>query len=169
MCRQCQTAPNQTYSWQWIGSRCSFNGPARSSDLNRLDFWLWGHSNTVVYSELVNYLQQRVDNACLEMRIKRGILERNAVLCYRESKVVLIYMGITEGTCCRDTRKSTISQRHWFLDLCRLGLWCSFKWALYTLKPVTLSFNTLYKKLLAMSLNYLRRHFSRFTRTETCL
>jgi hypothetical protein len=158
----------QTYSWQWIGRRCPVNETARSCDLNPLDFSLWGHSNTVVYSEPINYLQQRVDNACLEMRIKRGIFERicSSVLPRAESW----HTSESHRAPAVETHENLpYLSGHWSLDLWRLGLLCSFKWVLYTLKPVTLSFNILYKKLRVMSLNYLRTHFSRFTRTGTCL
>jgi hypothetical protein len=35
---------------QWIGCGGTVNWPAGSPDFNSLDFWLWAHLKTVVYS-----------------------------------------------------------------------------------------------------------------------
>jgi hypothetical protein len=70
---------NQTFSEQWIGSGGPVNWPARSPDLNPLGFWLWGHLKTLVYLAPINdleVLQQRVQNACQEIRVKPGIFDR---------------------------------------------------------------------------------------------
>jgi hypothetical protein len=70
---------NQTFSEQWIGRGGPVNWPARSPDRNPLDFWLWRHLKTLVYSAPINDLegkQQRVQNACQEIRVKPGIFDR---------------------------------------------------------------------------------------------
>jgi hypothetical protein len=70
---------NQTFGEHWIGHGSPVNWPARSRDLNPLDFWLWGHLNTLVYSAPINdveVLQQRVQNACHEIRVEPGIFDR---------------------------------------------------------------------------------------------
>jgi hypothetical protein len=70
---------NQTTGEQWIGCGGPINWPARSPDLNPLDFWLLGHLNTWVYSapiEDLEVLQQRVENACQEIRATPGIFDR---------------------------------------------------------------------------------------------
>jgi hypothetical protein len=48
---------NQTFGEQWIGCGGAVNWPARSPDLNPLDFWLWGHLKTLVYSAPINDLR----------------------------------------------------------------------------------------------------------------
>jgi hypothetical protein len=53
-------------------------------NLNPLDFWLWGHLKTSVYSAPINdleVLQQQVQNACQEIQVKPGIFDtvRNSV------------------------------------------------------------------------------------------
>jgi hypothetical protein len=70
---------NQTFGKQWIRHGGPVNWPARSPDLNPLDFWLWGHLKTLVYSALfsdLEVLQQRVKNACQEILVKPGIFDR---------------------------------------------------------------------------------------------
>jgi hypothetical protein len=70
---------NQTFGEHWTGRGDPVNWPAQSSDLNPLDFWLWEHLNTFVYSVPINdleVLQQRVENSCQEMRVKPGIFGR---------------------------------------------------------------------------------------------
>ena len=44
-----------------------------------LDFWLWGRVKTLVYWELIRdlrVLQQRLESACQEFRVKQQIYER---------------------------------------------------------------------------------------------
>jgi hypothetical protein len=48
---------NQTFGEQWIGCGGPVDWPARSPDLNPLDFWLWGHLKTLVYSAPINELR----------------------------------------------------------------------------------------------------------------
>jgi hypothetical protein len=58
---------NQTFGEQWIGRGGPVNWPARSPDLNSLDFWLPGHLKALVCSAPISdleVLQQRVQNAC---------------------------------------------------------------------------------------------------------
>jgi hypothetical protein len=79
---------NQTLYEQWIGQGGLVNWPARSPDLNPLDFWLWGHLNTSVYSAPSNdleVLQQRVENAWQGKRVKPGIFNECAYLCVTKS------------------------------------------------------------------------------------
>ena len=55
----------QAFNEQWIGQEGPVVWPARSLDLNPLDFWLWGHLKTLVYSTPVNdinTLQDRIFN-----------------------------------------------------------------------------------------------------------
>jgi hypothetical protein len=61
------------------GSGGSVNWPARSPELKPLDFWLWGHLQTMMYSALINnleILQQYIENACKESRVKPEIVDR---------------------------------------------------------------------------------------------
>jgi hypothetical protein len=70
---------NQTFGEQWIGRGGPVNWPARSPDLNPLEFWLRGHVEALVYSARINgleVLQHRVENACQESRVKPGIFYR---------------------------------------------------------------------------------------------
>jgi hypothetical protein len=48
---------NQTFSDQRIGRGGPFSCPARSPDISTLDFWLWVHLKTLVYSEPINGIQ----------------------------------------------------------------------------------------------------------------
>jgi hypothetical protein len=70
---------NQTIGEQWIGRGGQAKWPAQLPDLNILDFWLWEHLKTLVYSAPISdleVLQQRVKNACLDIRLKPGIFDR---------------------------------------------------------------------------------------------
>jgi hypothetical protein len=65
---------NQSFDEEWTGRGDPAIWPARSSDLNPLDFWLWGHLNYLVHSAPINeleVLQQRVENAYQEIRVKQ--------------------------------------------------------------------------------------------------
>jgi hypothetical protein len=58
---------HQTFGEQWIGCGGPVIWPARSPDLNPLDFWLRGHVKALVYSAPINDfegLEQRVENVC---------------------------------------------------------------------------------------------------------
>jgi hypothetical protein len=70
---------SQTFGEQRIGREGPVNWSARSPDLNPLDFWLWGHLRILVYSSPINdleVLQQRLQNACQEIRVKPIIFDR---------------------------------------------------------------------------------------------
>jgi hypothetical protein len=56
---------NQTLVEQWTGSGGQVNWPDRSPDLNPLDFWLWGHLKTLVYSALINDLITAMSRECV--------------------------------------------------------------------------------------------------------
>lgn len=52
---------------KWIGRGGPVAWPARSPDLNPLDFFLWGHLKSVIYEgevDDVNTLQRRIQHAC---------------------------------------------------------------------------------------------------------
>jgi hypothetical protein len=50
---------NNNYTNRWIGRRGPIAWPARSPDLNPLDFYLWGHLKTIVYLAAVEVLRIR--------------------------------------------------------------------------------------------------------------
>lgn len=54
---------NQTFPGRWIGRRGTIEWPARSPDLNPLDFFLWGHTKNLIYKnrpQNVEELQARI-------------------------------------------------------------------------------------------------------------
>lgn len=64
---------------KWIGRGGPVPWPARSPDLNPLDFYLWGHLKSVVYETevpTVEELQIRIDNACSMIRRDRTIFAK---------------------------------------------------------------------------------------------
>lgn len=70
---------NQTYANNWIGRGGPVPWPARSPDLNPLDFFLWGHLKSIVYSspvESVEDLRVRISNGIERIRQTPGIFER---------------------------------------------------------------------------------------------
>lgn len=67
------------FGHRWIGRGGPVAWPPRSPDLNPLDFYLWGHLKTLVYSEPVNNaaeLRERINNCCNIIRNTPGIFER---------------------------------------------------------------------------------------------
>lgn len=70
---------NQHYSNRWIGRRGTQSWPPRSPDLNSLDFFLWGHLKTLVYSIPINTeeeLRNRIIVCFDNIRNTPGIFQR---------------------------------------------------------------------------------------------
>jgi hypothetical protein len=64
---------NNTYLDRWVGR------PPRSTDLNPLDFYLWGHLNTLVYAAPVGNeetLHRCIVDACQTILNSPSIVER---------------------------------------------------------------------------------------------
>uniref|UniRef100_A0A1B6JM23 Tc1-like transposase DDE domain-containing protein n=1 Tax=Homalodisca liturata TaxID=320908 RepID=A0A1B6JM23_9HEMI len=58
---------NVHFREKWIGRRGAIEWPARSPDLNPLDFFLWGHLKSVIYCTpvaCVEDLRNRITEAC---------------------------------------------------------------------------------------------------------
>jgi len=58
---------DERFPQKWIGRGGPIAWPARSPDLNPLDFYLWGHLKTIVYSTpiaSVEVLRARIQQAC---------------------------------------------------------------------------------------------------------
>lgn len=67
------------YHAKWIGRGGPVPWPARSPDLNPLDYYLWGHLKQLVYAADVPNaatLHQRILEACDTIRHRPGIFER---------------------------------------------------------------------------------------------
>lgn len=57
---------NQQFPGRWIGRYSPIRWPARSPDLNPLDFFLWGYCKTLIYKKLpkdVEELNDKLHNA----------------------------------------------------------------------------------------------------------
>lgn len=70
---------NEIFPNRWIGRGGQWIWPARSPDLNPLDFYLWGHSKALVYSspiENIEVLRQRIRGAFQQIRETPDIFER---------------------------------------------------------------------------------------------
>jgi hypothetical protein len=121
---------NQTFGEQWIGRRATVKWPARSPHLNPLDFWLWGHLKAAVYSAPINdleVLQQRVENACQEIRVKPEIFYRMRTSVRRRAeRCVEMHGNHAEHLLWRSNEHRPYLSRHRFLDACSLGMFCSF-------------------------------------------
>ncbi|KAJ4442543.1 hypothetical protein ANN_04130 [Periplaneta americana] len=66
-CRNVRAYLNAVYPDQWIGRAGPTPWPARSPDMNPLDFYLWGRLKSLVYTFVVpnvEVLQQRIEHAC---------------------------------------------------------------------------------------------------------
>jgi len=76
LARQFLTA---TYGDRWIGRGGPHVWPARSPDLNPLDYFLWGHLKSLVYTtpvDDVEVLRTRILSGCDAIRNDPGVLER---------------------------------------------------------------------------------------------
>jgi hypothetical protein len=129
---------NQTFGEHRIGSGGPVNWPAQSPNLNPLDFWLWGHLKTLVYSGAINdpeVLHQWVEHACQEIRVKPGIFNRVCTSVRRKAEsCVEMHGNHMAHLLLKSHEHRPYLSRHWFLDVCWLGLFWLFKWALYLLK-----------------------------------
>lgn len=70
---------NQVFERRWIGRGGPQAWPARSPDLNPLDFHFWGHLKTLVYSVPINteeQLRQRIIDSSNQIRTTPGIFHR---------------------------------------------------------------------------------------------
>ena len=76
---QARAILNQHFPNKWIGRGAATSWPARSPDLNPLDFYLWGHLKNIVYSRPVanvEILRQRVEEGFQQIQQTPGIWER---------------------------------------------------------------------------------------------
>lgn len=70
---------NQNYNNRWIGRGGPQAWPPRSPDLNSLDYFLWGHLKTLVYSTPIHteeQLRNRIIVSCETIRNSPGIFQR---------------------------------------------------------------------------------------------
>lgn len=70
---------NETYHNKWIGRGGPIAWPARSPDLNPLDYYLWGHLKQYVYSVPIpdeQTLLHRIEEGCQQIRQNPGIFGR---------------------------------------------------------------------------------------------
>lgn len=83
---------NRIFENQWIGTSGPLRWPARSPDLNPLDYFLWGYLKTVVYETQprdIDDLKSRIRNACnsirrhVLLRTVNGHLVKRFNLCIR--------------------------------------------------------------------------------------
>lgn len=80
---------NNEFNGQWIGRGGPTSWPARSPDLTPLDFYLWGHLKSVVYTvppASLNELEARIRNACqaipaATLALVNGHIARRAQYC----------------------------------------------------------------------------------------
>ncbi|EFN73558.1 hypothetical protein EAG_11370, partial [Camponotus floridanus] len=77
--REARRYLDERFPGRWIGCAGPIVWPARSPDLNRLNYYLWGHLKSIVYKtsiDNVEILRQRVEDGCPEIRAIPGILEK---------------------------------------------------------------------------------------------
>jgi hypothetical protein len=130
---------NQTFGEEWIGRGDPLNWPAQSSDLNPLDFWLWGHLKcwSLTYRYYSNE-KRRLSGDSSETRNFRQCAHFCATksweLCWNSWESHWAFAVEIPWTL-------PISQQALFLDTVRFLF--SFKWVLCPLKACN-PFNTLY-------------------------
>jgi hypothetical protein len=70
---------NESFPNQWIGRGGPVPWPARSPDLNPLDFYLWGHLKTLVYSSPIDTIEElclKISNGIETIKQTPGVFER---------------------------------------------------------------------------------------------
>ena len=70
---------NQNFANKWIGRGGPVAWPARSPDLNPLDFHLWEHLKSIVYAtsiENAEILRNRIEQGFQQIRETPGMMER---------------------------------------------------------------------------------------------
>lgn len=81
---------------RWIGRGGPNAWPARSPDLNPLDFFLWGHCKSLVYArrvDTVDELEDRIVDAFQTIRETPGIFQRVNESMYRRLDACLLANG----------------------------------------------------------------------------
>lgn len=74
-----RTHLDEVYANQWIGRGGPVNWPARSPDLNPLDFCIWGYLKSLIYTnpvENIDDLRNRIVAGCETIRNSPGIFHR---------------------------------------------------------------------------------------------
>lgn len=87
---------NNVYPDRWVGRGGPQPWPARSPDLNSLDFFLWGHVKSLVYTTPINTLeelQERIVTAFETIRNTPGILQRVRESMRRRAEACLFSQG----------------------------------------------------------------------------
>ena len=72
---------NERFGQRWIGIHGPIKWPARSPDLNPLDFYVWGRAKELVYTEEilnVEYLKCKIENAFAIMKREITIITTTA-------------------------------------------------------------------------------------------
>ena len=70
---------NRHVANKWIGRGGAIARPARSPDLNPLDFHLWGHLKSIVYATSIEHaeiLRDRMEQGFRQIRETPGTIER---------------------------------------------------------------------------------------------
>jgi hypothetical protein len=70
---------NRRFPLRWIGRGGPTAWPARSQDLNPLDYYLWGHLKSVVYETPVPdivELRRRLTQGCEDIKATNEVFER---------------------------------------------------------------------------------------------
>lgn len=124
---------NQTFGKQWIGCGGPVNWPVQSPDLSPLVFWLWGHLKSLVSSVPVTdleILQQQIENASQEIRMKPGMSDRVLLFVrWRAESCVAMYGNHIKHLLWRSHGHGPYLSRRWLTENS-----CSFTWVLYHLK-----------------------------------
>lgn len=94
-CHLARNVLNNEYPNKWIGNNGPILWPARSPELNMMDFYFWGHLKTLVYNdapiENLQELRQKIINGCNHIRnnnneifpfVRQNLLKR-CELCIR--------------------------------------------------------------------------------------
>jgi hypothetical protein len=87
---------DNSYPDRWIGRGGPVLWPARSPDLNPLDFYLWGHLKGIVYSRPVDNiddLRLRIEEGFDEIRRQPGICERVRISLRRRAEQCILAGG----------------------------------------------------------------------------
>lgn len=87
---------DETFPGRWIGRNGPVPWPARSPDLNPLDYYLWGHMKTIVYATEVQTreeLLQRIEMAANTVRENHDQILRATRAITRRAQICIDHNG----------------------------------------------------------------------------
>lgn len=102
---------NQQFRNKWIGHGGPIALPARSPDLDPIDYFVWGHLKSIVYAtpvDKIKKLRERIEDVWRRIRQMSGIIRRVRQSMDNDWSSVRLSTEVTSST--SSNRKSSIAR-----------------------------------------------------------